>query len=139
MKIRDLARIITLVIKRNTYDDYESLVFDWIIFVCLTTNNLWIKHVQKQPPGVLYEKRSSLKFRKFIRKHLCQSLFLSKVAGLRPATIFKKRLWHRCFPAKFVKFLRTPFLQNTSGRLLLHVVIHVVKKLSCQIVYSIKF
>ena len=23
------------------------------------------------------------------------------------------RLWHRCFPVKFVKFLRTPFLHNT--------------------------
>ena len=57
----------------------------------------------------------------------------------RPATLLKKRLWRRCFPVNFVKFLRTPFLQNTSGRLLLHVVIHVVKKLSCQIVYSIKF
>ena len=30
-----------------------------------------------------------------------------------------ERLWHRCFPVRFSKFLRTPFLQNTSGRLLL--------------------
>ena len=37
------------------------------------------------------------------------------VAGLRPGTLSKKRLWHRCFPANFSKFLRTPFLQNTSG------------------------
>ena len=29
------------------------------------------------------------------------------------------RLWHRCFPVIFAKFLRAPFLQNTSGRLLL--------------------
>ena len=29
-------------------------------------------------------------FAKFIGKHLCQSLFFSKVAGLRPATLFKK-------------------------------------------------
>ena len=28
-------------------------------------------------------------------------------------------LWHRCFPVKFVNFLRTPSSQNTSGRLLL--------------------
>ena len=27
----------------------------------------------------------------------------------RPATLFKKRPWHRCFPVNFVKFLRTPF------------------------------
>ena len=57
-------------------------------------------------------------FTKFTGKHLCQSLFLNKVADLRPTTLLKKRLWHRCFPANFVKFLRTPFLQNTSGRLL---------------------
>ena len=29
-------------------------------------------------------------------------------------------LWHRCLLVNFVKFLRTPFLQNTSGRLLLY-------------------
>ena len=38
---------------------------------------------------------------------------------LRPATLLKKRLRHRCFPVYFATFLRTPFLQNTSGRLLL--------------------
>ena len=58
-------------------------------------------------------------FVKSTGKHLCQSLFFNKVAGLRPATLLKKRLWHRCFPLNFAKFLRTPFLQNTSGRLLL--------------------
>ena len=42
--------------------------------------------------------------------YLCQSLFFNKVAGLRPAALLKKRLWHRCFPVNFAKFLRTPFL-----------------------------
>ena len=32
----------------------------------------------------------------------------NKVVGMRPATLLKKRLWHRCFPVNFVKFLRTP-------------------------------
>ena len=35
--------------------------------------------------------------------------FLNKVAGFRPVTLLKKILWHRCFPEKFVKFLRTSF------------------------------
>ena len=39
---------------------------------------------------------------------------------LRPATWLKKRLWRRCFPVNFAKFLRIPFLQNTSRRLLLN-------------------
>ena len=33
---------------------------------------------------------------------------------VQPATLLKKRLWHSCFPVNFAKFLRTPFLQNTS-------------------------
>ena len=42
-------------------------------------------------------------------------------ADQRPATLLKKRLWHKCFPVNFARFLRTPFLQSTSGRLLLSV------------------
>ena len=37
---------------------------------------------------------------------------------MRPATLLKKRLWHRCFPVNFVNFLRTFLLQNTSEPLL---------------------
>ena len=62
-------------------------------------------------------------FPKFTGKHLCQSLFLIKfqASGLRPATLLKTRLWHRCFPVNLAKFLRTPVLQNNSGRLLLFI------------------
>ena len=56
---------------------------------------------------------------KFTRKHLCQSLFFNKVAGLKPATLLKKRHWHRCFPQNFAKFLRTPFFrEHLWGQLL---------------------
>ena len=48
-----------------------------------------------------------------------QSLFFNKAADLRPATLLKKRFWLRCFPVNFGKFLRPPFLKNTSQRLLL--------------------
>ena len=58
-------------------------------------------------------------FAKFIAKHLCQSFFFNKVAGLRPATLSKKRLWHRCSTEKFAKFLRTPFLTEHLQRLLI--------------------
>ena len=58
-------------------------------------------------------------FTKFTGEHVWQSLFSNKVAGHRPVTLLKRRLWYRCFPVNFVKFLRTSFLQNTSGRLLL--------------------
>ena len=58
-------------------------------------------------------------FTKFLGKHLFQSVFFNKVAALKPATLSKKRLWHRCFPKNFVKFLGISFLQNNSERLLL--------------------
>ena len=37
----------------------------------------------------------------------------------RPANLVKKRLWGSFFPVNSVKFLKAPFLQKTSGRLLL--------------------
>ena len=48
-------------------------------------------------------------FAKFTGKHLCQSFFFNKVAGLRPAILLKTRLWHSCFPVNFARFLRIPF------------------------------
>ena len=72
----------------------------------------------------------SLFFRKFTGNHLCQSLHFNKV----DATLLKKRLWYRCFPMNFAKVLRTSFLQNTSGRLLLT---RVVNPISLKISYKI--
>ena len=76
---------------------------------------------------------------------MCQSLFFNKVAGRRPAIIFKKSLWQRCFPVNFAKFLRTPFLQNTSGRLLLKlfglksVLISTVILVSLELYFALQF
>ena len=64
-------------------------------------------------------------FEKFTGKHLRQSLFFNKIAGLRPATLLKKRLWHRCFPVNFVKFLRTPLFIEHLWWLLLHDILSV--------------
>ena len=53
-------------------------------------------------------KKSVLRnFTKFTGKHLCQSLFFNKFAGLRPATLLKKRLLLSlagliCFVSSFV-------------------------------------
>ena len=48
-------------------------------------------------------------------KTCARAFFKNKVTGFRVATILKKRLWHRCFPVNFTKFLRTPFLHSISG------------------------
>ena len=86
-------------------------VFLWII--CRSSH--WRCSLRK---GVL---RS---FLKVTGKHLCKSLLFNKVAGLRPATLLKNKIWHRCFPINFAKFLRAHFLRSTSGQLLLYWTFH---------------
>ena len=65
---------------------------------------------QKQPPGCSIKIGVLKNFAKFTGKHLCQSLFFNKVTGLRPSTLLKKRLCHRCFPVNFAKFFKTTLL-----------------------------
>ena len=73
-------------------------------------------------PEVFSKKGVLRNFAKFTEKHLCQSLFFNKVADLRSAALLKKRLWHRCFPVNFEKFLRTPFIIEHLRWLLLSLV-----------------
>ena len=44
--------------------------------------------------------------------------FLIKLQAA-PATLLKKKLWHRCFPVNLAKFLRTPFFTEHLWWLLL--------------------
>ena len=55
--------------------------------------------------------------------------FLIKLQAA-PATLLKKRLWHRCFPVNFTKSIRTPFLRNISGSCFLSIP-QATPKLSC--------
>ena len=45
-------------------------------------------------------------FEIFFCHNLCSILSKSNLS----ATLLRKRHWHRCFPANFAKFLKTPFL-----------------------------
>ena len=95
-----------------------------MILLCTSLLLLFIPHdewhtVRSSHQRCSIKKHVLRNFTKFTGKRLCQSFLFNKVAGPRPATLLKRRLGHRCFPVNFVKFLRTPFLQNTSGRLLL--------------------
>ena len=58
---------------------------------------------RKQPPEVFYE-NTCIRVSFWIK---LQDSFI------------KKRLWERCFPVNFAKFLKAPFLKNTPGRMLL--------------------
>ena len=101
-------------------DKSLGYLLNWPVF---EKNCFRKKHTQKQSPEVFYVKGVLRKIAKLTGKHLCQSLILNKVAGLRTATLLKKRLWFRCFPVNFVKFLkhifyRTPLVAASEpGRL----------------------
>ena len=53
-------------------------------------------------------------FSEIARKHLCRNLFFDKV-----------KLRCRCFLVNFSKFVRTPFLKDTIGLLLLIIAVPV--------------
>ena len=79
----------------------------------LSTKTFWycefqhvisVNNFQKQSCGCVLEN-----FAKFTGKHLCHSLLFNKVAGLRPANLFKKETMAQVlFPVNFTKFKTTP-------------------------------
>ena len=63
-------------------------------------------------PVVFCEKGVLRIFVKFTG-NACARVYLLIKLQTAPATLLKKRLWHRCFPVIFAKFLRTPFFYRT--------------------------
>ena len=74
-----------------------------IICVPFLLGSIW----RSSCPEVFCKKGVIRIFTKFTGKHMCQSHFSIKLQT--QACNLKKRLWHRCFPVNFAKFLKTPF------------------------------
>ena len=70
-------------------------------------------------PEVFCEKYVLKNFAILTEKHECWCFFLIKLQFVRPVTLIKKGLQHRCFPVNIAKFLRTPILKNICEPLLL--------------------
>ena len=89
----------------------------FVYFVASTEpSSIWFLSnysLEKQPPKVFYKTKVLKNFAKFT-ENACVGVSLAC-----NVTILKKRLQHRCFPVNSTKFLRTPFLKNTYGRLFL--------------------
>ena len=49
--------------------------------------------------------------------------------AMRPATLFKKKLSHRCFPVNFGKYLRTPFFTEHLRWLLPSISFFTIKEI----------
>ena len=62
--------------------------------------------------SLLPEKKSAFLFNPaeaIVQKCSVQKVFL-EISQNSHATLLEKKLWRRCFPVNFMKFLRTPFL-----------------------------
>ena len=63
-------------------------------------------------PDVFCRKGALRNFAKLTGKQLCLSLFLNKVAGLRPETLFKKRFW-QLFSCEYCKISKNTIFNKT--------------------------
>ena len=91
-------------------------------FIALLRRKLQdISNCQKQPSKFSIKKGVLKRFAKSTGKHLCQSLFFNKVAGLRPSTLLKKEALAQVFSCEFCQiFKNTFFTEKNSERQLLN-------------------
>ena len=97
----------------------------------MTCFKIWVNSQNRSSHRRFSIKKDVLtNFAKFTGKNLCQNLIKLQARKLffRPATLLKKRLWHRCFPVNISKFERTLFLKKTSGRLLHHCITYKFRR-----------
>ena len=82
-----------------------------------------VRNYRSRSQEVFCKKGVYRNFAKFTGKHLCQSLFFNKVAGLSLSLqlYLKKVSFTGVFPVNFAKLLRTCFLTEHLLWLLLHI------------------
>ena len=51
-------------------------------------------------------------FAKFTEKHLCYSLFINKIAGLRPETLLKRETLAEVFACEFCEIFKNNFFME---------------------------
>ena len=113
--------------------DVHMIFFSWIFDLLLSNSKYLVFEVSEaivqrgSRPEVFCTKGVLKNFAKFTGKHLSQSLFFNKV-DLRPATLFKDRLRHRCFP-KFCEIFENTFSTEHLQWLLLKFISHHTKKI----------
>ena len=106
----------TVLLKIDAF--WKGILFSisLIIVSVISYSHIWNKvqkrvwqHIRKNVFRSSHQKCSMKKgvlinFAKFTGKHMCQSLFFRKVAGLR--------LRHRCFPVNFCEIFKSIFLRE---------------------------
>ena len=95
----------------------EELVKKLLLFVILRSSH-----------RMCSVKNAFLKVRKYHTNIPVLESVFNKVAGLRACNFITKKLQQRCFPVKFAKFVRTPFLtEHLRWLLLYHSKVHLYR------------
>ena len=100
------GRTLGFILFSYTFRTKSLFPTNWLVSVTWIVLNLdfiptfW-KMLFKRKPTLVCKNGVIKHFLKFKGKHLCHSLFFNKVAGLKPATLLKKRLvqvisWNIC-------------------------------------------
>ena len=76
---------------------FSENLSNWTFFKDAALGRIQSGSCQKHQPDVFYEKGVIKKSAKFTKKHLCQSLFFKKVAGIETLA--------QVFPCEFGQFL----------------------------------
>ena len=118
-----------LFMKRNSQNKSSRVHQNWSWVTCdvIFYKVHWTNHTEIRSSYRRCSVRKDIltNFSKFTGKHLYQSLgpeacnFIKIETGSLKLQASGPRLWHKCFPVNFEKFLKTPFSQNTFRRLLL--------------------
>ena len=86
---------------KETKNQQQENIKRWLLKTDIGT----VRFLKRSSRPEVFCKKVSLEISQNSQANTCARVsFFNKVAGLK-----KKRLWHRCFPVNFVKFLRTPF------------------------------
>ena len=97
-----LLQSVTSIAKFDSYYKWDVPTLDTLFPKFLLTCTLCTLYTETANGGVLKT------FTKITGKHLSHSLFFIKLQLQTKAwNCIKKKLWHRCFPVYFTKFLRT--------------------------------
>ena len=100
-----LIRVFVLTFKKNHIAELERHIKYSTKTIC-----------QRKPPEAVVQMCSVKKVFLEISQNSQENTYVS----VWSATLLKKRLWHRCFPVNFAKFLRTTFFTEHLWRLILN-------------------
>ena len=106
------------------YKDYHSIILSWKVSIFLKTtlkrsindqSLTWKSTFRSSHPEVFLEKGALKTCSKFTGEHPCRSVISIKLLCI----FIEITRRHGCSPVNLPHIFRTPFLKNTSGRLLL--------------------